>query len=499
MWRLFAKKPLNVILQQSESGKGGLKRTLTAFSLIMMGIGTIIGAGLFIRTAAAAADNAGPAVTIAYILAGVGCAFAGLCYAEFASRIPIAGSAYTYSYATFGEIIAWIIGWDLLLEYALGASTVAISWSQYLNELLGYIPYNGHNLVIPYAWSHSPFDKVTDATGVLEQGIINLPAMVSVFLFSTLLMRGISGSAFINNIIVIIKVAIIILFVLIGWQFINPENQIPYIPAPTIYVDSLGISHHFGGIAGILGAAGIVFFAFIGFDALSTAAQETINPKVAMPIGILGSLLICTVLYLLFSYVLTGVATTQDFRNTGQEASVTYAVQTYMIGYEWLAKLVTIAILIGLSSVLLVLLMAQSRIFYTMSIDGLLPKMFSDLHPKFNSPYKSNLLFAFVVGLISAFIPGPVVGNMTSIGTLFAFTLVCCGIILLRRIDPIERPGQFRTPFVPLVPILGIIVCGAMIFGLGYLNWMRLFIWMGIGLVIYFSYSRFHSHLQKIG
>lgn len=492
MFELFAKKSLSVILQQSENNKGGLKRTLTAFSLIMMGIGTIIGAGLFIRTAAAAADNAGPAVTIAYILAGIGCAFAGLCYAEFASRIPIAGSAYTYSYATFGEIIAWVIGWDLILEYALGGATVAISWSQYFNDLLGYIHLN-----IPYAWCHSPFDKTTDSEGIVHRGIINIPAMLSVFAFSAMLIRGISGTAFINNIIVIIKVAIIILFVLIGWQFINPENLTPYIPEPSIYVDNLGISHHFGGLPGILGGAGIVFFAFIGFDALSTAAQETIDPKRAMPIGILGSLLICTVLYLLFAYVLTGVATTQDFRSNGQEASVTYAVQTYMIGYEWLAKLVTVAILIGLSSVLLVLLMAQSRIFYTMSIDGLIPKIFSDLHPTYNSPYKSNMLFALLVGLIAAFVPGGIVGDMTSIGTLFAFTLVCGGIILLRRIDPIEKPGQFRTPFVPLVPILGIIVCGAMIFGLGYLNWMRLIIWMAIGLIIYFSYSRFHSHMQK--
>ena len=346
---------------------------------------------------------------------------------------------------------------------------------------------------------HSPFEKFTDSVGAAHYGIMNLPAMLSVWAFSVLLLRGISGTAFINNIIVIIKVAIVFLFVFIGWQFINPANQTPYIPASTLYVDDLGVSHQFGGFQGILGAAGIVFFAFIGFDAISTAAQETINPKRDMPIGILGSLFICTVLYILFSYVLTGVASTQDFRDAGQEASVTYAIQTYMTGYAWLAKFVTMAILIGLSSVLLVLLMAQSRIFYTMSRDGLLPKLFSDVHSKFKTPYKSNLLFAGVVGLIAAFIPGSIVGSMTSIGTLFAFTLVCGGVIFLRRMDPLDTPGQFRTPCVPLIPILGMFVCGTMIYGLGYLNWIRLIVWMGIGLIIYFCYSRFHSSMQKLG
>lgn len=492
MFHLFAKKPLELILKQNESDTS-LKRTLNAFDLIMIGIGAIIGAGLFIRTAAAAAEDAGPSVTLAYILAGVGCAFASLCYSEFASRIPIAGSAYTYSYATLGEFIAWIIGWDLILEYALGATTVAIGWSQYFNKLLGYL-----SLEIPNEWCHSPFEHFIDGSGAVQYGIVNLPAIFIILVISALLIRGISGSAFINNIIVIIKITIVLLFIIIGWQFINPENYVPFIPEPTIYVDSADVEHHFGGFEGILGAAGVVFFAFIGFDAVSTAAQETVNPKKALPIGILGSLVICTILYVLFSYVLTGVATTNDFRTAGKEASITYAVQTYMVGYEWLAKLVTGSILIGLSSVLLVFLLGQSRIFYSMSRDGLLPKIFAEVHPRFRTPYKSNILFACITSLLAGFVPMTVVGDMTSIGALFAYSLVCAAIIVLRRNHPTEDMDHFRTPFVPLIPILGIIVCGSMIYGLGYVNWIRLVCWMAIGLIVYFFYSRHHSEIQKI-
>lgn len=478
-------------MQQAKSDGPSLKRTLTAFSLILFGIGAIIGAGLFIRTAAAAAQSAGPAVTISYILAGIGCAFAGLCYAEFASRIPIAGSAYTYSYVTMGEIVAWVIGWDLILEYGLGAATVAIAWSEYLNKLLGYAA-----ITIPYAWCHSPFQTYTDAAGMVHAGILNIPAFVAIVLISLLLIRGTSESAFFNSFIVIIKVAIVLMFILFGWQFINPANHTPFIPPPSLYTDSDGIVHNFGGFAGILGAAGTVFFAFIGFDAISTTAQETVNPQKDLPRGILGSLAICTVLYILFSFVLTGVATTEDFRTVGQEASITYAIQTYMIGYEWLAQFVTVAILIGLSSVLIILLMGQSRIFYSMSRDGLLPKIFSEIHPKYDTPYKSNLLFMLFVGITAAIVPGNIVGNMTSIGTLFAFVLVCGGVIILRHLYP-DAKGSFKTPFVPLVPILGMIVCLAMIFGLGYLNWIRLIVWMVIGLVIYFSYGRSHSLIHN--
>jgi APA family basic amino acid/polyamine antiporter len=292
------------------------------------------------------------------------------------------------------------------------------------------------------------------------------------------------------------KVSIVILFIVFGWSFINPANHTPFVPAPTTFIDAQGVSHHFGGIMGILGAAGVVFFAFIGFDAVSTAAQETKDPKKDLPIGILGSLVICTVLYILFSYVLTGVATINDFRTVGKEASVAFAIQTYMTGYGWLAKLVTVAILAGFSSVILVMLYGQSRVFYTMSRDGLVPGIFSDLHQKFRTPYKSNLLFFLFVGIFACFIPQDIVGDMTSIGTLFAFMLVSAGVWIMRVKNPELKRG-FRTPLVPLVPILGILVCGAMIFGLGWANWMRLFIWMAIGFVVYFTYSIKHSKLRK--
>jgi APA family basic amino acid/polyamine antiporter len=489
---LFAKKSLESILTESEAThEKSLKRTLTASHLVALGIGAIIGAGLFVRTAAAAANNAGPSVTLGFIVAAIGCAFAGLCYAEFASMIPIAGSAYTYSYATMGEIVAWIIGWDLVLEYALGAATVGIAWSEYLNKLLEYI-----GMHIPYEWCHSPFEKMVDASGVVTaHGIMNIPALFIIFLLSLLLIKGTQESAFVNGLIVITKVAIVILFIIFGWQYINPDNHLNYIPEPSTYTDSQGVSHNYGGIMGILGAAGVVFFAFIGFDAVSTAAQEAKNPKRDMPIGILGSLAICTILYILFAHVLTGVASIEDFRTTGKEASVAFAITTYMQDYQWLAKLVTVAILAGFSSVILVMLMGQSRVFYSMSKDGLVPAIFSDLHPKYRTPYKSNLIFFVFVGLFAAFVPGDIVGDMTSIGTLFAFILVCIGVWVMRVKNP-DLPRQFKTPLVPLVPILGIIVCGAMIFGLGWPNWVRLGIWMVIGTVIYFGYGRKNS---KIG
>jgi basic amino acid/polyamine antiporter, APA family len=482
----FSKKPLSSLMKETaETGEHQMKRTLGATNLVMLGIGAIIGAGLFVRTAAAAANNAGPAVAIGFVIAGVGCALAGLCYAEFASMIPIAGSAYTYSYATMGQLVAWIIGWDLVLEYALGAATVSIAWSEYLNKLLHYF-----DLSIPFQWSHSPFEVMKDAAGVVTaHGIMNIPALFIILCLTLLLIKGTSESAFVNGIIVVTKVAIVILFIMFGWSFINPVNHTPFIPPAETYVDTQGVPHNFGGILGILGAAGVVFFAFIGFDAVSTTAQEAKNPGRDMPIGILGSLAVCTVLYLLFAYVLTGVASTNDFRTVGREASVTYAIQTYMHGFGWLAKLVTVAILAGFSSVILVMLLGQSRVFYSMSKDGLVPPVFSQLHHKYKTPYKSNLLFFVFVGLFSAFVPGDIVGDMTSIGTLFAFILVCAGVIILRKSDP-DAKRTFRTPWVPFVPILGMIVCGAMIFGLGWPNWVRLGIWMLIGFVIYFSYGK---------
>ncbi|MEO6497894.1 MAG: amino acid permease [Chitinophagaceae bacterium] len=487
---LFTRKPMATLLAEAADSEKGLKRTLTAGSLIALGIGAIIGAGLFVRTASAAAQNAGPSVTLGFIVAAIGCALAGLCYAELSSSIPIAGSAYTYSYATMGELIAWIIGWDLILEYAVGAATVGIAWSEYLNNLLVNVL---HWKAIPYAWCHSPFEHSVDG---LSHGIMNVPALGIVCLLTLLLIRGTQESAVVNGIIVIAKVSIVILIIIFGWSFINPANHTPYIPPASTYTDHQGVSHNFGGIMGILGAAGVVFFAFIGFDAVSTAAQEAKNPKRDMPIGILGSLVICTVLYILFAHVLTGIASTEDFRTSGKEASVVFAINKYMIGYGWLGKLVTVAILAGFSSVILVMLLGQSRVFYSMSKDGLLPKTFSAIHPKYKTPYKASLFILILVGLFAAFVPGDIVGDMTSIGTLFAFMLVCAAVIVLRKTNP-ELKREFKTPLVPFVPIMGIIVCGAMIFGLGWTNWARLIGWLAVGFIIYFGYSRYNSKLNN--
>ena len=490
---LFTKKPMHLLLEEAGDSEKGLKRTLSAGSLVALGIGAIIGAGLFVRTAAAAAQNAGPSVTIGFIVAAIGCALAGLCYAELSSSIPISGSAYTYTYATMGEFLAWIIGWDLILEYAVGAATVGIAWSEYLNNMLVHV---FHVKAIAYEWCHSPFEhSIADAAGVIHTGIINLPALGIVTALSLLLIKGTQESAFVNGLIVITKVSIVILIIIFGWNFVQAGNHTPYIPEPTIYTDSQGVDHHFGGIMGILGAAGVVFFAFIGFDAVSTAAQETKNPKTAMPIGILGSLAVCTVLYILFAHVLTGLAPVEFFRTDGKEASVVAAINKYMPGYAWLGKLVTVAILAGFSSVILVMLLGQSRVFYSMSKDGLLPDTFSHLHPKFKTPHKANLIILVLVGGFSAFVPGDIVGDMTSIGTLFAFILVCAAVIILRKTNP-ELHREFKTPLVPLVPILGIIVCAAMIFGLGWTNWARLFGWLALGMIIYFGYSKKRSHLK---
>lgn len=522
---LHRKKSLTHLLAQASDSEKGLKRTLGAANLVALGIGAIIGAGLFVRTAAASAEAAGPAVTISFIVAAIGCAFAGLCYAEFASMIPIAGSAYAYSYVTMGELVAWIIGWALIMEYALGAATVSIAWSEYLNNLLGG--------AIPYEWCHSPFesihrvvgqaniDQVIAATpdlaksvksdtllltddqfatlpanvaGLVEvsSGIINAPALVILLLLTMLLIKGTQESAMVNAIIVFIKVAIVILFIAIGWQFINPENHTPYL-IPENMPGHEGVFKH--GWGGVLGGAAIVFFAFIGFDAVSTAAQEAKNPKRDMPIGILGSLVVCTILYILFGHVLTGVANYEEFKTAGREASVAYAIQNYMSGYEWLATAVTVAILAGFSSVILVMLMGQSRIFYTMSNDGLIPKAFGDLHPKFKTPYKANWILFVFVGLFAAFVPGNVAGDLTSFGTLFAFVLVSAGVWILRRREP-NRERPFKTPLVPLVPILGVLICTGMIIALDAQTLKVAIIWMLIGLAVYFLYSRHHSKLN---
>lgn len=481
---LFIRKPLQQLLSEAEDSGKGLKKTLTAPALVALGIGAIIGAGLFSITGLAAANNAGPAITISFIIAAVGCAFAGLCYAEFSSMIPVAGSAYTYSYATMGEFIAWIIGWDLVLEYAVGAATVSISWSRYLVKFLSY-----YDIHLSQSLTASPFDG----------GIINLPAVFIVILMSLVLMKGTKESAFVNGLIVALKVTVVLIFIALGWQYIRPENYEPYIPANNGTFGEFGFS-------GIIRAAAIVFFAYIGFDAVSTAAQEAKNPKRDMPIGILLSLLICTVLYILFAHVMTGVASFTSFAGKDGIAPVAVAIDhmgklgadgtTITPDYPWLNKAIIIAILAGYASVILVMLMGQSRVFFSMSKDGLMPKVFSEVHPVYRTPTKNNFAFMLFVSLFAAFVPARVVGEMTSIGTLFAFILVCIGIMVMRSKMP-DAPRSFRTPLVPLVPILGIITCLFMMVFLPLDTWIRLIAWMMIGFDVYLFYGMKNSYLNK--
>ena len=481
---LFARKPMDALMNEAkETGTHTLKRTLGAGGLVALGIGAIIGAGLFSITGMAAANHAGPAITISFIVAGFGCLFAGLCYAEFASMIPVAGSAYTYSYATMGEFVAWVIGWDLVLEYAVGAATVGISWSRYLVKFL-----EDFNVHLPAALTVGPGDG----------GIINLPAVFIIVLMSLLLIKGTKESASVNAVIVTLKVAVVLVFIFLGWKYINNDNFHPYIPENT---DKFG---HFG-FSGIIRAAAIVFFAYIGFDAVSTAAQEAKNPKRDMPIGILGSLAICTILYILFAHVMTGVTSYTTF--AGKDGIAPVAVAIDHMGkpdsaglihpdYPWLNKAIVLAILAGYSSVILVMLMGQTRVFFSMSKDGLIPKVFSRVNPITQTPARSNLLFMVFVSLFAAFVPARVVGEMTSIGTLFAFILVCVGVLVMRKRMP-DLPRAFRTPFVPLVPILGIGTCLFMMVFLPMDTWIRLLVWMLIGLDIYLFYGAKHSHLGE--
>jgi len=478
---LFKIKPLRDIIAHAEDGEHNLKKTLTATTLIMLGIGAIIGAGLFSITGTAAAYNAGPSVSIAFVIAALGCAFAGLCYAEFASMLPVAGSAYTYSYATMGEFVAWVIGWDLILEYAVGAATVAISWSRYLVKF-----FDNLGIALPPQLVMSPFDSVTLADGSVVYGMINLPAVFVVLLISVILIRGIKESAIFTTVIVILKLIVVFAFIILGWKYMNPANHVPYI------IPNNGTFGEFGW-TGIIRASAILFFAYIGFDAVSTAAQETKNPKRDMPIGILGSLIICTVLYVLFSHVMTGLAHYTEFQ--GQDGIAPVAVAISHTPYVWLKQGVIVAILAGYMSVILVLLLGQSRVFFTMSRDGLVPKVFSVVHPTFRTPHKSTLLFAIFVSLFAAFVPGRVVGEMTSIGTLFAFILVCIGVIILRVKMP-DAPRSFKTPLVPLVPILGIAICLFMMVFLPLDTWVRLIVWMLIGFDVYQFYGIRHSNLK---
>src|SRR5581483_422034 len=448
-------------------------------NLIALGIGAIIGAGLFSLTGLAAAQYAGPAVVLSMVVAAIGCAFAGLCYSEFSCMIPVAGSAYTYAYTTLGEWLAWIIGWDLVLEYAVGASTVSISWSAYVVSLL-----HTFGIDLPAQFCAGPFEPVKLPDGRMVQGIANLPAVLVVFLVSMLLMIGIQESARANAVIVAVKLVVVMVFIAVGWSFINHANYAPYFPPNT------GEFGHFG-LSGIMAGAGTIFFAYIGFDAVSTAAQEARNPQKDMPIGIIGSLAICTVLYVLFAIVLTGMV---PFTKLGVAAPVAVAVD--QTPYTWMNNMVKFGIIMGFSSVILVLLLGQSRVFYSMSRDGLVPAVFSEIHPRFKTPWRANLLFFFFVTPFSAFLPLSIVGHMTSIGTLFAFVLVCAGVWVMRVKHP-DTPRPFKTPWVPFVPVMGIVWNLAMMYALGWSNWLRLVIWLAIGQVIYFGYSRHRSRLRE--
>jgi APA family basic amino acid/polyamine antiporter len=470
---LFEKKPLKKIFEESEGGEHHLKKTLGPVNLIALGIGAIIGAGLFSLTGIAAADHAGPAVVLSFVVAAIGCAFAGMCYSEFATMIPIAGSAYTYAYATMGELLAWIIGWDLVLEYAVGAATVAVSWSSYVNKLCHMF-----GVELPANFMHCPWDTIP--------GIINLPAVIVVCCISVLLMIGISESARVNAVIVVLKVTIVIIVICIGFGLVHSENYTPFIPENTGKFGEFGIS-------GIMRGAAVIFFAYIGFDAVSTAAQEAKKPQRDMPIGIIGSLALCTILYILFARVLTGMVPYRTFHGDASPAATVIA----LFPYKWLQLSIVSGIIAGYTSVILVMLLGQSRVFYSMSRDGLLPGLFSEIHAKFQTPYRCNLMFMVFVSLFAGFLPISGLGHMTSIGTLLAFVIVCFGVMIMRKTNP-DLPRPYRTPMVPLVPILGILVCLAMMASLDLITWARLLIWLAIGLAIYFVYGKSHSHLRQI-
>ena len=474
---LFTRKSLADLHVEAE--RGLLRRSLGPLNLTALGIGSIIGTGIFVLTGTAASQNAGPSLVLSMILSAVGCAFAGLCYAEFAAMVPVAGSAYTYAYATVGEIFAWIIGWDLCLEYALSTATVAVGWSGYLVSLSRDL-----GIPIPPALTAPPGATVTLADGTIVHGLFNLPATAIVLLVATLLVIGIKQSASTNTALVIIKTMVLILFVAMGAAYVRKENLTPFIPPNT------GGFGHFGW-SGVLRGAGVMFFAYIGFDAVSTAAQEAKNPQRDMPIGILGSLAICTAIYIAVAIVLLGIVSyhklnVADPLDVGVDAT----------GLRWFSPVIKVSALFGLFSTMLVTLLGQTRIFFSMSRDGLLPSLFAAVHPRFRTPYLSTILTGTIVAFASGLLPIGLLGQLVSIGTLLAFTLVCIGVVLLRRTAPeLERP--FRTPFVPWVPAAGAVICVAQMIGLPYETWERLLVWLAVGLVIYFAYSRRRAHAVR--
>jgi APA family basic amino acid/polyamine antiporter len=475
----MARKTVADIVGSADVEEGRhLSKTLGATSITAMGIGAIIGAGIFVLTGTAAAQFAGPAITLSFVLGGIACAFVGLCYSELAAMLPVCGSSYTYTYATLGEIFAWIIGWDLILEYAMGAATVAVGWSGYIVSLL-----RNAGIEIPPTLAAAPGTVVKLADGSTVTGVINLPAVVIIAILTTLLVMGTKESARLNNVMVAIKLTVVVAFIAIGVFFLKPEHWHPFIPANTGQFGSFGMS-------GILRGSAVVFFAFIGFDAVSTAAQEARQPQRDMPIGILGSLIICTVLYILVAGVLTGLVPYTELNVPDPIAKGVDA-----IGLTWFAVLIKLGALTGLTTVILVLLYGQSRIFFTMSQDGLMPPMFARVHMRLHTPYLSQMLIGTVVAIVAALTPIGVLGEMVSIGTLFAFVLVCGAVIYLRRSDS-EAARPFRAPGVPIVPILGILFCLLLMVGLPLVTWLRLVVWLVIGLTIYFSYGRNHSVLR---
>jgi APA family basic amino acid/polyamine antiporter len=508
---IWTKKSVAILQAEAaaQDDAHSLRRALGALNLTTLGIGAIIGAGIFVLTGTAAANYAGPAIVYSFILAGLGCLFAGLCYAEFAAMIPIAGSAYTYGYATMGELIAWIIGWDLILEYMFGAATVAVGWSGYfasfMNELGFRIPvqFTGaplgvegtHNLVASQICYNAQTNEVISvAAGQVcdvskystVQGVVNLPAMIIVSLMTVLLVIGIRESARFNNLIVILKMSIVLLVIGFGFMYVNSDNWHPFVPENTGTFGQYGWS-------GIVRGAAVIFFAYIGFDAVSTAAQEAKNPQRDMPIGILGSLAICTVLYILMSLVMTGLT---KYTNLNVPHPVFVAINAAGPALAWLGPIINVGAIAGLASVVLVMLMAQPRIFYSMSRDGLLPPVFARVHPKFRTPYITTIVTGVICALIAGAFPIALLGELVSIGTLLAFVIVSAGIIVLRRTNP-EIPRPFRTPLVPIVPILGILICGYMMYSLPSDTWIRLIVWLIIGLLIYFFYGKAHSRIAS--
>lgn len=480
--RLFRTKPVDQLIAESGDTEHGMQKVLTATNLVLLGIGCVIGTGIFVLTGTAAAMHAGPAITLSFLLSGVGCVFAGLCYAEFASMLPVAGSAYTYSYATLGEFMAWVIGWDLILEYLFASSTVAVGWSGYMVSFL-----NDFGIHIPDALCHSPINYTKETGWFFTGNIINLPSVFIIVIVSALLVIGIKESTRFNNVIVIVKVAVVLLFIGFGASYIDVDNWTPYIPENT------GVFGQYG-ISGIFTGAGVIFFAYIGFDAISTAAQETKNPKRDMPIGILGSLLVCMLLYVAVSAVLTGIV---DYRELNVSAPIAIAIDRTGEALFWLRPLIKIGAIAGLSSVILVLLLAQPRIFYTMAKDGLLPKSFSRLHPKFRTPHITTVLTGACAAVMSGLLPINILGELVSIGTLLAFTIVCASVLVLRLKKPyLHRP--FKTPWVPFVPVMGMLICLSQMLALPLDTWLRLIGWMAIGLIIYFAYGYWHSHLTEL-